>query len=186
MRVFLQRSDRTDDSASDAVTNFLLCTCCTTHKKYNTQDPSLFRKEFCCTETLCLRRKTFSCYGSLTNNFEFDSERVKKRTPRDSGVGPISMYGRITALSVNVTSIKSGYQAMRLSVTTQEQTKNALAYFYTNEVFQQIGNPLLFLFLVSPLKCVKLVSYKQYLLLFFLLFNQILNFESNFSSSRKS
>ena len=52
---------------ADASANFLTRTCCVKHKQHDKRDPGLFKKEFRCTELLCLCFKTYCCYDVTSN-----------------------------------------------------------------------------------------------------------------------
>ena len=81
-----------DDFTASATTNFFPRTWCTEHKKDDKPEPGLFKEEFRCTEMLCLCSKTYCCYDSNSNKYNFSSKGLNKRTLEDCGDGPISKY----------------------------------------------------------------------------------------------
>ena len=76
----LMRTDECkDDFTANATTNFFPRTCCTKHMKHDKREPGFFKEEFRCTEMFCLCSKTYCCYDSNPNNYNFSSEGSNKR-----------------------------------------------------------------------------------------------------------
>ena len=54
----LRSNDCVSSFTADAVAKFIPRTCCVKHKQHDEKKPGLFKKEFRCTEILCLCSKT--------------------------------------------------------------------------------------------------------------------------------
>ena len=76
-------------------------------KKHDKREPVLFKEEFCCTEILCLCSKTYCCYDSISDTYNFRSKVLNKRTLEDCGDGPKTKYGKVLDEFINVTSTKT-------------------------------------------------------------------------------
>ena len=70
----LRTEDCKNDFTANATTNFFPRTCCTKHMKHDKREPGLFKKESRCTELLCLCSKTYCCYDSNSNKYNFSSK----------------------------------------------------------------------------------------------------------------
>ena len=75
--------DCTDSFTANATSNLFPRTCCTAHKKHDKREPGLFKKEFRCSEMLCLCDKTYCCYDRKSNRYKFSSKGLNKRTLKD-------------------------------------------------------------------------------------------------------
>ena len=126
----MRTEDCKDDFTANATTNFLPRTCFTEHKEHDKREPGLFKEEFRCTEMLCLCRKTYCCYDSISNKYKFSSKSLRKRTLEDCGDGPRAKYRKVFDEFINVTSTNRGSRNVHHSAATSEQTKKALSYFY--------------------------------------------------------
>ena len=129
----IRSRDCTDSFTANATATFFPRTCCTAHKKHDKKEPGLIKEEFRCSELLCLCSKTYCCYARKSNKYKFSSKGLNKRTLEDSGDGgPMSKYRKVLEEAVNVTPTNRGFETMKHSVTTYEQTKKGLFYFYPN------------------------------------------------------
>ena len=72
--------DCKDDFTASATTNLFPRTCCAKHKKHDKQELGLFKKEFRCTEMLCLCSKTYCCYDFNSNKYKCISKGSNERT----------------------------------------------------------------------------------------------------------
>ena len=79
---------------------------------------------------MCLCRKTYCCYGSKSDKFKFSSKGLNKRTPEDTGDGPMSKYRRVIDEAVILRSTNRGFKTCNHLLGTIEQTKKGLSYFY--------------------------------------------------------
>ena len=59
----------------------------------------------------------------MSNKYKFNSKGLNKRTLEDCGDGPMSKYRKVLEEAVNVTSTNRGFETMKHSVATYEQTK---------------------------------------------------------------
>ena len=99
---------------------------CNACKRHDKREPSLFKKEFRCSEMLCLCSKTYCCYDKQANKSKFSSKGLNKRTLEDCGAGgPMSKYRIVIEETVNVTSTKRGFQTIQHSI----QRKDCLTFF---------------------------------------------------------
>ena len=53
---------------------FFFRACCSKHKTHDKREPGLFKKEFRCTEKLCLCSKTCCCYDSKSQKYKLSSK----------------------------------------------------------------------------------------------------------------
>ena len=127
-----------DNCTADAVANFPR-TCGVKHKQHDNREPGLFKKEFRCTEMLCLCGKTYCCYDVTSNKLKFRGKGLNKRVLEQSGDGPLEKYRRVLKEKANVTSNNKRFRTNNHSVATYEQVKKALSYFYTKRRFQKYG-----------------------------------------------
>ena len=135
----MRTEDCKNDFTAHATTNFSPRTCCTEHKKHDKREPGLFKKEFRCTETLCLCSKTYCCYNSSSNNDRFSSKGLNKRTLEDSGDGPLAKHWKVLDEFINVTSTNRGFRTVHHSAAVYEQTKKGLSYFYPKRIVDTDG-----------------------------------------------
>ena len=129
-----RKEDCKDDFTANATTNFFPKTCCTKHGKHDKREPGLFKEEFCCTEMLCLRSKTYNGFDSNSNKYKFSGKSLNKGTLEECGDGPKAKYCRSFDEFINLTSIFRGFQTLDHSVATYEQTKKGLSYFYPKRI----------------------------------------------------
>ena len=135
----LRSNDCVDSFTADAVAKFFPRTCCVKHKQYDKRESGLFREEFRCTEILCLCSKTYCCYDVTSNKLKFNSKGLNKRVLEQTGDGPVERYRRILNEKVNVTSNNRGFRTNNHSVTTYEQVKKGLSYFYPKRRVESDG-----------------------------------------------
>ena len=57
-----------------------------------------------------------------------------------NGEGPLEMYRRVLNENVNFTSNKTGFRTNNNSVSTYEQVKKSLSYFYPKRIVESDGN----------------------------------------------
>ena len=132
-RNLLRTEDCKDDFTANATTNFFPRTCCTKHMKHDKREIGLFKEEFRCTEMLCLCSKTYCCYDSNSNKYNFSSKDLNKRTLEDCGDGRMAKYRKFLGESINVTSTNGDFRTVHHSLTTYEQTKKGLSFFLSKE-----------------------------------------------------
>ena len=87
---------------------------------------------------LCLCSKTYCCYDSNSNKYEFSNKSLNKRTLEDCGDGP-TKYRKVLKEFINVTSNNRGFRTVHHSVATYEQTKKGLSYFYPKRIVDTDG-----------------------------------------------
>ena len=119
----MRSPDCTDSFIANKRGNFFPRACCTAHKKHDKREPGLFKKEFRCSEMLCLCSKTYCCYDRRSNRYKFSSEGLNERTLEDCGDGPMSKYRKVLEEADKVISTNRGFPTMKHSVSTYEQTK---------------------------------------------------------------
>ena len=95
--------------------------------------------EFLCTEMLCLCNKTYCCYDSISNKYKFSSKSLNKRTLEDCGDGLMAKYRKVLDEFINVISTNRGFRIVHHSVTTYEQTRKGLSYFYPMRIVDTDG-----------------------------------------------
>ena len=88
----LQNGDCTDEISAHSTTNFPTRISCAKHKKHDRREPDLFKEEFHCTENFYLCSKAFCCFDSQSNRFKFSSKGLNKRTLKNCGDEPMSIY----------------------------------------------------------------------------------------------
>ena len=130
----LREKDCDDSFRADASHNFFPRTCCSKHKKHDKREPGLFKKEFRCTEMICLCSKTYSCYDAKSDKYKFSSKSLNKITLEETGDGPMEKYRRVMDEIINLTSTNRGFRTINHCVATYEQTKKGLSYFYPKRV----------------------------------------------------
>ena len=135
----IRTEDCKDDFTANATTNFFPRTCCTKHMRYDKREPGLFKEEFRCTEMFCFCSKTYCCYDSNSNNYNFRSEGSNKRTLEDCGDGTMPMFRKVLDEFFNLTSTNRGFRTVHLGVATYEQTKKGLSYFYPKRIVDADG-----------------------------------------------
>ena len=114
----------TDASTAYAVANFFPRRCCDEHKKHDKEEAGLFKKEFTCTEMLCLCSKRYCSYVVTTNKYKFSSKGLNKRVLEQSVVGNLDKYHRVSD-EKNITSTDRAFRANNHAVTTYEQIKKS-------------------------------------------------------------
>ena len=135
----IRSQDCTDSFTVNTTGNFFPTTCRSAHEKQNKREPGLFKKEFRCSEMLCLCSKTCCCYDRKSNKYNFTSKGLNKRTLEDCGDGPMSKYRKVLEEAVNVTSTNRGFRTMKHSVATYEQTRKGLCCFYRKRRVEEDG-----------------------------------------------
>ena len=126
----MRENDCRDSFKADAKIIFFPRTCCSTHKKYDKREPTLFKDEFRCTEKLCLCSKTYCCYDNKSNNFKFSSKGLNKGVLEDSGDCPKSTYRTVLDEAINLTSTIRGFRTAN---------KKGHSYFYPKRQVQDDG-----------------------------------------------
>ena len=91
----LRTEDCKNDFTANAITNFFPKTCCTKQIKHDKREPGIFQEEFRCTEMLCWGSRTYCCFDSSSNKYNFTSKGLNKRTLEDCGDGPIAKYRKV-------------------------------------------------------------------------------------------
>ena len=114
----LMRTEECNDSTANATTNFFPRTSCTKHKKHDKREPGLFKKEFRCTEMLCLCSKTYCCFDAISNKYKFSSKGLSERTLEGRGDGPMAKYRKLLDDFINVTSTDRGFRTVHHSLAT--------------------------------------------------------------------
>ena len=61
--------------------------CCVKHEQHDKREPGLIKEEFRCTDTLCLRSKTYCCCDVTSNKLKLSSKSLNKRFLEQSGDG---------------------------------------------------------------------------------------------------
>ena len=88
----MRTEDCKDDFTAIATIIFFPRTCFTEHKKHDKREPRLFKKEFCCTEMLCLCSKT-NCSDDFNSiKYKISSKGLNKKTLEDCGDGALAKY----------------------------------------------------------------------------------------------
>ena len=101
---------------------------------------------------LCLCSKTYCCYDVTSNKPKFSSKCPNKRVLAQSGDGPLEKFRRVLNEKVNVISNNRGFRTNNHSVTTYEQVKKGLSYFYPKRIVETDrirSQPLNFLDILS-------------------------------------
>ena len=98
----MRTEDCKDDFTANATTNFFPGNCCTKHIKHDKREPGLFKKEFRCTEMLCLCSKTYCCYDFNSNKYKFSSKGLNKRVLEDCGDSPMAKYREVLDEFINI------------------------------------------------------------------------------------
>ena len=75
----LHSEDYKDLSTADACSSFFPRTFSAKHKKNDNRESGLLKKEFRCTELLCLCSKTNCCYHSLNNKVKLSCKKLNKQ-----------------------------------------------------------------------------------------------------------
>ena len=126
----MKTEDCKDDFTANSTTNFFPITYYAEHKKHDKREPGLLKEEFRCTEMLCLCSKTYCCYDSNSDKYNFSSKGLNKKTLEDCDDGHMVKYRKVLDEFINVTSTKRGFRTVHHSVATYERTKKGLSYFY--------------------------------------------------------
>ena len=134
---FLRSGVWTDEFSATSPTNFFPNDCWAKHKKLDKRERVLFKKEFRCTEMICLRSKTYCCYDSQSNNFKFTSKGLNKTTFKDFCDRPMFKDLKVSENVINVTSTNIYFRTIQHAVATYEQTKKGLSHFYPKRSVQQ-------------------------------------------------
>ena len=135
----LRSKDCADSFTADAVANFFLPTCCVKQKQHDKREPGLLKEEFRCAEMLCLCSKTYCCFDVTCIKPKFISKNLIKRVLEQSGDGPLEKHHRVFNEKVNVTLNNRGFRTNNNSVTTYEQLKKGLSYFYPKRIVETDG-----------------------------------------------
>ena len=125
----MRTEDCKDDFTANATTNFFPRTSCAEHEKHDKREPGLFNEEFGCSETLYLCSKTYGCYDSNSNKYEFSSNNLNKITLEYCGDGPMAKYRKVLDEIINVSSTNRGLRTVHHTDATYEQTRKGLFYF---------------------------------------------------------
>ena len=134
----LRCKDYNDWFTADTCSTLFPLTYCLKDKKRDRIKPGLFKEEFRCTEVLCLWRKTFCCYESLSNKFLFSSKRWNKRTFWGSGDGPKSKYRRVFGETEKVTSTSRWFHTKNNCVEFQRGKWRDSLLFNLNKKLSQM------------------------------------------------
>ena len=126
----MRSNDCTDFFHVYSASNFFPRTCCDEHKKHDKREPRLFKEEIRCTEMPCLFRKTYCCYNSVTDKTKFSSKGLSTSVLEENSDGPLQKYRRVMEDAVNIASTKRGFRTINHQILTYEQTKKALSFFY--------------------------------------------------------
>ena len=135
----LRSNDCVDSFTADTVSNFFPRTCCVKHKQQDKREPGLYKKEFRCTEMLCLCSKTYCFYDVTSNKPKFSSKGLNKSVLEQTGDGPLEKCRRVLNEKVNVTWNKRGFRTKNHSVATYEPVKKGLSYFYSKRIVESDG-----------------------------------------------
>ena len=135
----LRNGDCTDEFSADSTTNFSSRTCCAKHKKHDGREPGLFKEEFRGTEMICLCSKTYCCFDSESNKFNFSSKGLDKTTLEVCGDGLMSKHPKVLERFVEVTSTNESFCAIQHAVATYVQTRKGLSSFYPKGIVQKDG-----------------------------------------------
>ena len=135
----LRWNDCVDSFTADAVANSFPRTCWVKHKHHDKREPGLFKREFRCTEMLCLCSKKYYCYDVTSIKLRVSSKGINKRLLEQSGDGPLEKYRRVLNKKVNITSNNRGLRTNNHSDATYEQAKKGLSYFYPKRIVETDG-----------------------------------------------
>ena len=135
----LRSNECVDSFTADAVANFFPRTCSVKHKQQDKREPRPFKEEFRCTEILCLCSKTYCCSDFTFNKFKISSKGLNKRVLEQSGHGPLEKHRRVFNEKVNVTSNNKEVRTNNHSVSTYEQVRKGLSYFYPKRIVGSDG-----------------------------------------------
>ena len=135
----IRSRDCTHSFTANATGNFFSRTWCSAHKKHDKREPGLLKGKIWYSQMLCLYSKTYYIYDRKSNKYKFRSMGLNKRTLEDCGDGPMSKCRKVSEEEVNVTSTNRGFRTMKHSVTTYEQTKKGLFYFYPKRPVEEDG-----------------------------------------------
>ena len=69
--------------------------CCDEHRKHDKKEAGIFKKDFTCTETLCLCSKTYCSFDVTTNKHKFSSKGLNKHVLEQSVVGNLDKHHRV-------------------------------------------------------------------------------------------
>ena len=142
MRAEVQRlrsNDCVNSFTADAVANFFPRTCCVKHKQHDKKEHGLFKKEFSCTEMLCLCSKTYCCSDVTSNKLKVSSKSLNKRVLDERSDRPLEKYRRALNEMVNVISNNRGFRTNSHSVPTYEQFTKILSHFYPKRLVEIDG-----------------------------------------------
>ena len=89
-----------------------------------------FKKEFRCTDKLCLYKNTYCCSDVTSNTPNFSSKSFNKRVLEQSCEVLLEKYRRVLNEKVDVISNNRGFRTNNHSVATYEQVKKGLSYFH--------------------------------------------------------
>ena len=128
-----------DDFAADEVAKFFPRKCCIKHKQHDKRESGFFKEEFRCTERLRLCKKRYYYYDVTSTEYQFSSKGLNKRVMEQSGDGPLEKYRRALNGKVNVTSNIRGLWTNNQSVSTYDQFKKNLSYFYRKRKVETYG-----------------------------------------------
>ena len=121
---------------ADVVAILFPRSCCVKHEQHDKRETGLFKEEFRCTEMLCLCSEIYYCYDVTSNKLKFSSKGLNKRVLGHSGDGPLKKYRTFLNEKVNVTPNNRRFRTNNESVSTCEQFKKFLSYFYSKRVVE--------------------------------------------------
>ena len=111
----MRTEDCKNDFTANATDNFFPRTCCTKHIEDDKPEPNLFKEEM-----LCVCSKTYCCYDSNSNKYNFSSKGLNKRTLEDCGDGPMAKYRKVLDEFINIKSTNRSFRTVQHSVATYE------------------------------------------------------------------
>ena len=127
----LRSKDCVDSFTADELAYFSPGTCCLKHKQHDNTEPGLSRREFGCTEMVCLCSKTYCCYDVTSNKLKFSSNLLSIRLLEQSSYGPLENYLKLLNERVNVTSNNKGFRTNNHSVGTHEKFRKICPTLHT-------------------------------------------------------
>ena len=136
----MRTEDCKDDCTAIATTNFFPRTCCTELKKHDKRQPGLCKEEFHCTDVSSLCSKTYCCYESSSNKYNFSSKNLNERTLEDCDDGPMAKYRKVLDEFNNLSATKKGFLTVHHSAVAYEQTRKGLSYFSPNRIVDDDSN----------------------------------------------
>ena len=90
---------------------------------------------------LCIYRKTYCCYDTVSNSLNFSSKDLNKWILEQSGDGFPEKYRKVLDDAVNNTLKNNSFRAKDNSVAIDEQTKWRFFKFYHNRFVEDDATP---------------------------------------------